>query len=165
LGAIFESGDDDATSPEDQRSRGDAGGKEDCAAGRVGRRDGPCRRGRARCDVDAALPPRRLGRGLRLATLDSILLDIRPPFGDGSAAEQLRGFALQARSAMRRYPGAADAVLTSWPELVQGCRLMEWLRFPQLVELQSGFARLDTERHFAVGLDALFDGLLSGSKR
>jgi len=155
--------------------------------------------------------------GLRLATLESILADVRPPFGDGPAAEQLRTFALQARSVLRRYPGAADAVLTSWPDLVQGCRLMEWLlataatvtkradrrvdiangvfvyvlmrvvveraalaggrerklsmvdahpeRFPHLVELQRRFARLDTERHFSVGLNALLDGLMSESRR
>ena len=152
---------------------------------------------------------------LRLATLEAILLQVRTPPDGRTPVEQLRAFATDARSVLRRHPGAADAVLTSWPELLQACRLMEWLlataaavtpqpdrrvdiangvfvyvlmrvmteraalaggsdralpmvkahpeRFPHLVESWRRFSRIDTERHFTVGLDALLDGLLRGA--
>jgi AcrR family transcriptional regulator len=152
---------------------------------------------------------------LRIATLEAILLQIPTAVDDAPPVDRLRTFAVEARTVLRRYPGAADAVLRSWPELVQGCRIMEWLlvtatavtkrkdrrvdiangvfvhvlmrvmveraalaggrdrtlaaadahpeRFPNLTEVRSRFERLDTDRHFAVGLDALLEGLLRGT--
>jgi AcrR family transcriptional regulator len=65
--------------------------------------------------------------GLRLATVDAILLQVRAPTDGGTPKEQLHSFATQTRDVLARYPGAADTVLTSWPQLGQACRLMEWL--------------------------------------
>src|SRR5690349_1820930 len=65
--------------------------------------------------------------GLRLATLDAILLQVRTPPDGTTPKDQLRSFATETRAVLARYPGAADAVLTSWPQLGQACRLMESL--------------------------------------
>src|SRR4029077_20710192 len=51
---------------------------------------------------------------LRRATLEAILLQVRTPPEGRTPAEQLRAFATDARAVLRRHPGAADAVLTSW---------------------------------------------------
>ena len=89
--------------------------------------------------------------GLRLATLDAILLQVRTPVEGSSAVEQLRAFATTARAVLRRYPGVAEAVLTSWPQLLQGCRLMEWL----LVVAASVTARNDGQVDIANGVFTL----------
>ncbi len=65
--------------------------------------------------------------GLRLATLDFLLADVRPPPPEGTVTARLRVWAHGARAVLIRYPGLADAVLTEWVTLSAGCRIVESL--------------------------------------
>ena len=65
--------------------------------------------------------------GLRVATLDSLLADVVPPPTGGTVTARLRAWAHGARAVLIRYPGLADAVLTEWVALPEGCRIVEGL--------------------------------------
>ena len=149
---------------------------------------------------------------MRRAGVDIALRVVRNPPFEGSVATRLRQWCHAARKVLRRHPDLAAVCLTDWPELPEGCRIMEGLlvvaaehragsadqvqiantvfiyvltrviaehamvarrtqrslpaveatprRFARLVEVQSEFKRLDVDRDFATGLDALLAGLL-----
>ncbi len=192
------------------------------AAARIVRRDGlDAVTVRAVADALAVTPMalyRHVGSaaGLRTATLELILLEVKAPPPEGRVTERLRVFAHEARTVFGRYPGVAEAVLTDWPRLLQGARIMESLlataagatrstarrvdianavfvyvlmravaersvlaggrrrsiptaqahpdRFPELAAAQGYFAEIDTDRHFAIGIDALLRGVVRGDR-
>ena len=192
------------------------------AAARLVRRDGldavSVRAVAASLDVTPMALYRHVGSaaGLRTATLEFILLEVKAPPPEGRVTDRLRAFAHEARAVFGRYPGVAEAVLTEWPRLLQGARIMESLlattadatrsrarrvdianavfvyvlmraiaersvlaggrrrgiptaqahpdRFPELVAAQGYFAEIDTDRHFAIGIDALLSGLVRGGR-
>ena len=192
------------------------------AAARLVRRDGldavSVRAVAASLDVTPMALYRHVGSaaGLRTATLEFILLEVKAPPPEGRVTDRLRVFAHEARAVFGRYPGVAEAVLTEWPRLLQGARIMESLlattadatrsrarrvdianavfvyvlmravaersvlaggrrrgiptaqahpdRFPELAAAQGYFAEIDTDRHFAIGIDALLRGMVRGDR-
>lgn len=64
---------------------------------------------------------------LRRAGVSVALRVVRPPPFDGSVETRLREWAHAARRVLRRYPDLAAVCLTGWPELPEGCRIMEGL--------------------------------------
>ena len=149
---------------------------------------------------------------MRRAGVDFALRRVRNPPAEGSVEARLRQWADAAWKVLHRHADLAAVCLTDWPELAEGCRIIEGLlavaathtprterqvhiahavfvhvltsviaesavlglrakrsfptvatgprRFVRLVELWSEFKRLDIERDFNTGLDALLDGLL-----
>ncbi len=153
---------------------------------------------------------------LRLASVSCALVRIPDPPATGSVRSRLQKWAHVARPRLRVTRGLADACLTDWPKMIEGCRIMEGLlrvaadhttdaagqvaianavfvyvltraiaeravlargrrrtipaierhpeRFPHLAANEARFATIDVDHHFAVGLDALLDGLLTTRK-
>lgn len=153
---------------------------------------------------------------LRLASVSCALERIPDPPVEGSVRDRLRAWAQVARNRLRVTRGLADACLTDWPRMAEGCRIMEGLlavaaehtadpagqveianavfvyvltraiaeravldrgrkrtipaiarhpeRFPRLSSNQAAFSTIDVDHHFAVGLDALLDGLVTTRK-
>ncbi len=149
---------------------------------------------------------------MRRAGVDFALRRVRTPPFEGSVVSRLQHWGHATRKVLRRRPDLAAICLTDWPQLPEGCRVMEGLlvvaaeqtaesagqvqiantvfvyvltrviaeramverrtrpnlpavaatprRFARLVDVQSEFKRLDVDRDFATGLDALLDGLL-----
>ena len=150
---------------------------------------------------------------LRRASVSTALERVPDPPTGGSPRERLAEWATTARRRLRPTDGLAAACLSDWPELREGCRIIEGLlgvaadhtadrreqvaianavfvyvttrvmaeravlargkertlpaaaenpkRFPRLIQAQSQFTTIDVDRHFAIGLDALLDGLLN----
>jgi AcrR family transcriptional regulator len=82
--------------------------------------------------------------GLRVVTLEMILIEVPSAPRDGSARDRLTTFAQEARTALRPFSGVAAALLADWPELVQGCRLVE-----SLLEVAATVTRR-TDRRFEI---------------
>lgn len=67
------------------------------------------------------------GDALRRAAVSAALERIPNPPTEGSAAARLSAWAHAARPRLRITPGLAGVCLTDWPELHEGCRIMESL--------------------------------------
>lgn len=64
---------------------------------------------------------------LRLASVSCALERIPDPPADGSVRSRLQEWAQVARTRLRATRGLADACLTDWPTMTEGCRIMEGL--------------------------------------
>ena len=64
---------------------------------------------------------------LRRAAVDSALQLVQSPPCDGTVEARLRSWAHAARRGFRAHPDLAAVCLTDWPELREGCRIMESL--------------------------------------
>lgn len=64
---------------------------------------------------------------LRLASVSCALERIPDPPLEGSVRDRLRAWAQVARPRLRVTRGLADACLTDWPKMTEGCRIMEGL--------------------------------------
>ncbi len=67
------------------------------------------------------------GEALRQASVDHALRSIRDPSPDGTPRRRFIAWADQTRARLRPVDGLAAACLADWPELREGCRVMERL--------------------------------------